>query len=221
MSEDLFVLEDWISGKRVDAIKRVQGEDHLKPKMKQLVDEVVVKVDETVAAQKEVEEKLKEKFEERRAERQEEIHIITDFEKHVTDKAEEKPYKVLLKCMVYMQRVYREYRDYDRMKKKYENQFVDKLFKNRFFCNKLRRVNNGIKDVVKLAEKDPKKQTDRKVDSLYRKTQRKVIKPLELVLNPSERNFLLSQLSDTREKRYRKFLDKQKVTLKKVEELLA
>ncbi|XP_031617423.1 uncharacterized protein LOC116337180 [Contarinia nasturtii] len=220
-AEGLYTLEDWLKGNRVERLKKVSDEDHLPEEMKTLIDQVIVKIDETNSIKSNTEDHLKAKFQEFRSGRNEEEHMVTLFENEITGvDLEEKSIKTLTKLMVYLYRVHKEYRAYDKLKKQLEKKFVDKIFKNTFFSNKLRGVNNGIRDLAKLAERDPIKQTNRRVRKITTKTQKKVIKPLEYVISSKERDLMLSQLKDQNEKNYRTFLDKQDITLKKVTTLL-
>lgn len=221
VSENLFVLEDWISLKRVDAIKRVADENYHPDKMQELLSSVLSKVDETVGDQRATEQESFDLYKKYREERTEEEHICDAFEKVIARyNLNEKSIKTLTKLLNYLERVLTDYKNYDQSKKQLEKKFLDKVYHNTFFNNKLKKVNTAIKSLVALADKNPKKQTDKKIKAAAEDAEKRILKPLLAGRKNTERNLLLTKLRIANEENYRKFYNKQMKTLEKIDTLL-
>lgn len=222
VNDDLFVLEDWISGKRLESLNKVLDSGHLPEDMTKLVEAVKGKVEDMNKQRSEIEEDEKTKFDEYRTKRDNEENLHEKFTAVIPDSDTllSKNSKKLLKLMVYVQKVHADYRDYNKKKKKVEKDALDAQFKSTFFNDKVRGISNGIKSLTSVAAKSPKKQTPSVVRKAQATTQKKVLDPLDVALTNKKRFQLVEKMRNKNEVNYVAFQKKVEATIVKIKNLM-
>lgn len=217
----MFTLEEWISPKKVEKIKTVAEESHIPEGMKKLIDSVIEQLDATEKERERIEEESLGIHNDHRQERDEEENIYSTIEEAVNEvNLEEQPLKTLKKLLNYLNRIYVSFKNYDALKKQEEKKFVNDVYKNTFFTNKLTRAGNSASNLASIAKKSPSTQTGKKIKACTEIAEKEILKPLIAGLQNKEKKLLLDMARSRNEKNFRKFYDKQVERLGKINKIL-